>query len=116
MIRTHAAALERSPHAWPTLVRAAAWAERGLAAAVVTAGDPEAPEARALADAARRLLAPEEAVIVAAPGTAPPGLDPAWLQGREPRDGRPTAWLCRGVTCSLPVHDPESLATVPLDA
>ena len=46
--------------------------------------------------------------------TAPPALDPSWLAGRDAPEGRPTAWVCRGTACSLPVTAPDDLA--PLDA
>jgi uncharacterized protein YyaL (SSP411 family) len=107
VIRTHAFALERAPLAYPTLLRAAALAEGGLAVAIVAAA-PGAPDAEALARAARLALAPEDAVVIAAPGARPPGLDPAWLEGRTPVGGRAAAYLCRGTTCSLPVTDPAS--------
>jgi uncharacterized protein YyaL (SSP411 family) len=110
VLRTHAFVLERAPAAYPTLARAALAAERGLACAVV-AGDPGDPRTHALALAARRRLAPEDAVLVAAPGAAPPaGVDPAWLAGRGPVAGAPAAYLCRGTVCSLPVTTPEALA------
>jgi hypothetical protein len=32
------------------------------------------------------------------------------LEGREPRDGKPTAYVCRDFTCSAPIHDVETLA------
>jgi hypothetical protein len=52
--------------------------------------------------------------VVAVPGSAPPaGLAPSWLAGREPQGGRPTAWICRGVTCSLPILDPDAIASEP---
>ena len=41
------------------------------------------------------------------------GIDPNWLAGREPVDGRATAYVCRGTSCSLPITDPADLA--PLD-
>jgi uncharacterized protein YyaL (SSP411 family) len=108
VLRGHAHALEQAPAAFPTLARVAAWAERGLSVAVVV-GDPQAPGTRALAARARRVLAPEEAVIVAAPGAKPAaGLDPAWLAGRDSA-ARPTAYVCRGAACSLPVTDPAAL-------
>jgi hypothetical protein len=102
--------MERYPEAHPTLARAAALAERGVSVAVVSGREGD-PARQALADRARRVLAPEDAVVVAAPGAAPPaGLDPAWLAGRTPEAGRATAWVCRGTSCSLPVTDPEALA------
>ena len=38
--------------------------------------------------------------------TALTALDPAWLLGRTAIDGRATAYICRGTTCSLPITDP----------
>jgi hypothetical protein len=101
--------LERMPHAFPTLLRAIALRERGLSVAVVIgAGDD--PATRALADRARRMLRPDDAVVVVAPGAAPPpGVSSAWIQGREAIDGRPTAYVCHGRSCSLPVHSPAEL-------
>jgi uncharacterized protein YyaL (SSP411 family) len=114
VLRTHAFALERAAVAFPTLVRAAAWAERGLAVAVVV-GEPGDPATQALALAARRGLSPDEAVVVAAPGAPPPpGLDPTWLAGRGLAGGRPAAYVCRGTTCSLPMTDPAELLPLPV--
>ncbi len=110
VLASHAAALERAPETFPTLARAALLSERGPSLALVV-GRPEDPKTLALADRARRVLGPEDSVVVAAPGAAPPpGLDPSWLAGREPPGGRATAWVCRGVRCSLPVLEPEALA------
>jgi uncharacterized protein YyaL (SSP411 family) len=112
-LRAHAFPIERAPEAYPTLARAAALAERGVSVAVVV-GQDEDPATRALASRARRVLAPEDAVVVVAPGASPPpGLDPAWLAGRSPAGGRATAWVCRGTSCSLPVHDPAAIAPLP---
>jgi hypothetical protein len=110
VIARHAAFLERAPHAFPTLTRAALLAERGLSVAVIVgaAGDPATA---ALAERARRVLGPEDGVLVAEPGAPwPEGLDPAWITGRGAVGGRPTAFVCRGSECSLPVHDPAGLA------
>ena len=85
-------------------------ADAGLAAehhhlAFATLGEPPT-----VVEQAELVLAPDEAVVVVAPGAdPPPGLDPSWLEGREARDGRPTAWLCRGTHCTLPVHEPDAL-------
>jgi len=68
----------------------------------------------ALAVQARRVLLPDDGVIVTPQGAATPrGLDPGWLSGRETQGGEPTAWVCRGTLCSLPVTDPDLLE--PLD-
>jgi uncharacterized protein YyaL (SSP411 family) len=101
--------LERAPHAFPTLLRAVALRHRGLAVALVvgTTGDAAT---RALAERARRVLRPEDAIVVVAPGEAPPiGVASEWLAGREAIGGRATAYLCHGHACSLPVHDPAEL-------
>jgi uncharacterized protein YyaL (SSP411 family) len=110
VLRTHAFELERAPEAYPTLSRAALAAERGLSVAVIV-GEPGAAR-DALASSARRVLTPEDAVVVAAPGRIPAGIDPSWLHERGPIEGRPAAYVCRGVTCSLPVTSPDAL--VPL--
>ncbi len=108
-LRAHALPLEGAPEAFPTLARAAALAERGGSVAVIV-GRREDRATETLASRARRLLAPEDAVVVSAPGAPPPpGLDSTWLRGREPAAGRATAWMCRGTRCSLPVTDPEAL-------
>jgi hypothetical protein len=111
VLRSHAFAVERVPAAFPSLLRAALLAERGVSVAVI-AGEPGDAATEALAAAARRALAPEDAVIVAMPGAAPPELDPTWLAGRGPVGGRPAAYLCRGLTCSLPVTDPDALSAL----
>jgi len=113
VIETHAFALERAPQAFPTLARAALAAERGFSVAVIV-GAPDHPVTRALAARARRVHDPMDAVVVAAPGSPPPaGLAASWLAGRDPQAGRPTAWICRGVTCSLPIVDPDAIASPP---
>jgi uncharacterized protein YyaL (SSP411 family) len=108
VLRTHAFVLERAPHGFPTLARAAALAERGLAAAVVI-GPANDARTRRLALAARRALAPEEIVLVAERGAALPHIDPSWLAGKEARGERPAAFVCHGTRCSLPVEEPGAL-------
>ena len=78
----------------------------------VVIGDEGDPRSQALAGAARRRLAPEDGVIVTSPGAVPAEVDPLWLSGRGPLDGRPAAYLCRGQSCSLPVSEVEALSEV----
>ena len=101
--------LEKAPHAFPTLLRAIALRTRGTAVAVII-GAPDAPETRALANRARRVLRPEDAVVVCAPGApAPAGVAADWTRGREALEGRATAYVCLGSVCSLPVQKPSEL-------
>jgi uncharacterized protein YyaL (SSP411 family) len=75
-------------------------------------GRPDDPGTQALLTRARRMLLPEDAVIGIAPGESTPfGVDPSWLAGRVAVEGRPTAYLCHGTTCSLPVTRPEELVS-----
>jgi len=51
-------------------------------------------------------------VIGIAPGESTPyGVDPVWLAGRVAVEGRATAYLCHGTTCSLPVTRPEDVVS-----
>jgi uncharacterized protein YyaL (SSP411 family) len=108
-INEQAFVLERMPHAFPTLVRAIALRSRGISVAVIL-GDPDSSDTRALADRARRVLRPEDAVLVSEPGKAAAmGIATDWFAGREAIEGRATAYVCHGTTCSLPVHEPKDL-------
>ncbi|MCB9591774.1 MAG: thioredoxin domain-containing protein [Sandaracinaceae bacterium] len=62
---------------------------------------PTVAEAGRLADAARRAYAPDRVLRVLPPEASP---------DRPMVDGRPTAYVCRGRTCSPPVVEPEALA------
>ncbi len=105
-IREQAIELTHGAHAYPTLLRAVALRTRGLSVAIVI-GDPAATRTSALASRARRVLRPEDAVVVVAPGEdAAPGIAADWLSGRVAPMDRPTAYICRGDACSLPVHEP----------
>jgi hypothetical protein len=109
---THGDRLEQHPETVPTLSRAALAAERGLSAAVIVSTDDD-DASTALADRARRVLGPNDSVIVFPAGTKPANIDPTWLTGREPVDGRPAAYVCRGTECSLPVTDARELSPLP---
>jgi uncharacterized protein YyaL (SSP411 family) len=111
VLRSHAFVLERAPEAYPTLARTALAAERGLSLALVV-GDPAAKGTQALAARARRMLAPEDAVLIVAPGATLQGVDRTWLEGRGPVEGRPAAYVCRGTSCSLPVTEPAGLSEI----
>ncbi len=111
VLDTHAYVLEQIPHGYPTLLRAAAIAERGISVAVIVGG-PNEDETHALQRGARAHLRPEDAVVPLTPGQPPPAAVAAsWLNGREAVDGRATAYVCHGTHCSLPIHDPNGFET-----
>ncbi|MFI5316317.1 MAG: thioredoxin domain-containing protein [Myxococcota bacterium] len=99
----------RAPLHLPTLVRAAALRATQLGVAIVLGATGD-PRTQALAARARTLLGPEDAVVVVDPDSPPAWLASDWLLGREPRDGAPTAYVCRGRTCSLPAVTPDQLS------
>ena len=73
---------------------------------VAIVGDPDAPGTRALLAVLRARYRPHQVVALGRPDEAP-GVP--LLEGRAPVDGRPTAFVCRGFTCRLPVTDPAAL-------
>jgi uncharacterized protein YyaL (SSP411 family) len=115
VLDTHAPLLARAPLHLPTMTRAAALRDAGSGVAVVVGAEAD-PGTRALAEHARALLGPDDAVVIVAPGEKPAWLDPSWLEAREPIAGEPTAWLCRGQACSLPARTPQDLALPPAAA
>ena len=72
-------------------------------------GEPEDGRSQTLAARARRLMGPDDAVVLVRPDAAPAWLDPEWLRGREMLEGAPTGYLCRGRVCSLPARTPDEL-------
>ena len=70
---------------------------------IVPRGSDPAP----LLSAARRNWTPNLVLAIHADGTAPPPGHPA--EGKGAMEGKATAYLCRGETCSLPVTDPAVL-------
>jgi uncharacterized protein YyaL (SSP411 family) len=77
---------------------------------IVIAGDPDAPDTRALFDALRVSYRPS-AVVVPAVGRHREALTRVlpWVGGMGSRDGRAAAYVCRDFTCQAPVHTAEAL-------
>ncbi len=63
-----------------------------------------------LVAAALRAPRPDRTVQVVAPGTKLPAGHPA--SGKDAVGGKPTAYVCVGTRCSLPVHSADELATL----
>ena len=74
---------------------------------VAVVGPPQALETRALLQAAHARFLPNLTVVGRAPDTDTAGLP--LLEGRDPVDGRPAAYVCRSYACYLPVTDPEGV-------
>ena len=74
---------------------------------VVLVGDPNAEATRQLRRTVFAISAPNRILTQAAPGAALPDGHPA--AGKTQVDGRPTAYICIGATCSLPITDADGL-------
>jgi uncharacterized protein YyaL (SSP411 family) len=75
---------------------------------LVVIGPPEDPAAEALIRAAHGRSLPLLVLQRIAPDEALPASHPA--AGKGMQDGRPTAYVCRGPTCSLPITAADELA------
>ena len=78
---------------------------------IAIVGDLDDPATQALVDEAtvRRFL-PNRVLAVAAPGDDASTRAVPLLQGRPQVDDRPTAYVCEGFVCRLPVTSPDALA------
>ena len=106
LLASLAGEVTRNPFAHATLLAARDLLDRGLQIAVIgQRGEKSCDDLLAVIFAASL---PSRALLVAAPGeNLPPG-HPA--RGKTQVEGRATAYLCEGPTCSLPVTDPQALA------
>jgi len=108
ILRAVAPALDRQPSAFGRMLCAADRALLGEPLDVVVAApDPSGAAALALRRAAARPYVPDLVLTGVAAG------DPhaSWPlhAGKAPRDGRATAYACRGYACDEPTSDPERL-------
>jgi uncharacterized protein YyaL (SSP411 family) len=99
-------ALERQPTAFGRMLCAA---DRALRPPVdvVVAGEADDPRSVALRRAAAAPYAPDLVITAIAPGDGL-GERPLYA-GKTPRDGAPTAYVCRGVACEAPTADPATV-------
>ncbi len=89
-----------------TMLNSAESLERAIQITVI--GAPDDGATRRLVAAARAACGPVGTIAVIAPDARLPAGHPA--AGKEQKDGRPTAYLCIGQTCSLPVTDAAEIA------
>ena len=74
---------------------------------LVLAGDPAAADTAALEAVIRRTSLPNRLLIRKRPGDALPATHPA--AGKDLIGGKATVYVCRGMTCSPPITEPENL-------
>ncbi len=98
--------MARQPTAFGRMLSAADRALRPAVDAVV-AGAPDDPRSVALRAAAATPYAPDLVIAGVAPGD-PLGEWPLF-GGKVPKDGVPTAYVCRGYACDAPTTDPATV-------
>ena len=104
IVRSAQALLSQAPRALGAEVLAGAWlAEGGLEVAVV--GEPEDDATQALVAELRRHFLPFAVIYSGAEADE----RMPWLEGKEAVEGKPTAYVCEGYACLLPVQEPEQL-------
>jgi len=99
-------AMTRFPSAFGRLLSALA-SHLDAPLEVVLLGSPGSPEVEPMLREVHRPFVPNKIVLGGMPAFLPPL---PLLEGRTPREGRPTAYVCRNFACSPPIQDPEELA------
>ena len=104
ILRTVAGGLERQPSAFGRMLSVA---DRALAPVVdaIVAADGGDPVGQALRRAAAHPYAPD--LVLASVGPQDPTRDWPIFEGKLPRDGTATAYVCRGYACEAPTSDPD---------
>ena len=77
---------------------------------IAIVGELDAQDTRALAAVVWERLLPNRVLAVASPSDPEARETVALLERRVEVDGRPTAYVCEGFACKLPVNDPDDLA------
>ncbi len=96
----------RNPAAHAALLSATLWLDRPVQIVIIGALDD--PACQALRRVALAAALPATTLLSLPPGRALPEGHPA--AGKTQIEHRPTAYVCPGQTCQLPVADPDTLA------
>ena len=105
LVRAFSGELNRNALAAPLLASGARLLETALQTVVV--GPADDPDTQALVRAAWQAAAPTRIFRRIDPQDRLPDGHPA--QGKGLAEGRPAAYVCEGMTCSLPIADPAAL-------
>ncbi len=103
--------LENSPEAMPQMVVALAFS-LSKPKQIVIAGQPGAPDTRALLRLVHERFLPNKILLLADGGVGQKQLTRwlAFLQGVTRKQGRATAYICEDYVCKLPTSDPQTVA------
>jgi uncharacterized protein YyaL (SSP411 family) len=97
--------LQQNAFSLATLLSAADFLEHAVQLVVI--GDPRDPDLQAFHQAARAISQPNRVTLARQHTTGLPPTHPA--AGKLQVDGKPTAYVCTGQTCSLPITSPSAL-------
>jgi len=106
LLRAYHPTASEQPFAYATYFEALERHARG-SVEVVLVGFSDDAGMKALWDVARTAYLPHHVLVRVRPDDPEP---PHVARDRPARDGRPTAYVCRGFTCSAPTHEPSELA------
>jgi uncharacterized protein YyaL (SSP411 family) len=109
VLRLYAEPMRSQPFGFANLLAAVDFHADGPREIAVV-GDPHAAETAALLAHIRRTYVPNRTLIVLDP--ADPSPRPALLAGKTARDGKPTVYVCRRMTCSAPATDWPEIAAL----
>jgi uncharacterized protein YyaL (SSP411 family) len=100
-----------APHAHTVLLMGLSF-YIGPSREIVIAGQPGAPDTRALLEIVNRAYDPNRVVLLHPPGGTAAGIEAIapMIGGQVMKDGKATAYVCRAFACDRPVTIPEDLA------
>ncbi len=108
LLEVFAGEMKSNPAVHAALLGGALLLERPVQ--IVLIGEPRTAGLEALREMALAAPMPGTVVLALAPGTALPIGHPA--HGKDQQDSQPTAYVCPGQTCRLPVTNPAELASL----
>jgi uncharacterized protein YyaL (SSP411 family) len=103
--------MDDNPFGYASMLCALDWYCEGPVEIVII--DPREDTAtRSLARTAQAVYLPNRTLTIVSPEESGSPDVPEAARGKSMQDGRPTAYVCRGFTCSAPVTTPEALKTL----
>jgi len=110
VLETYRRQMDQNPWGTASLLLAYDGAVFGATELVLVARPDQRDELASFAEVIGSRYIPQRIVHAVTPGEAASQEAPALWQGKEQREGRVTAYVCRNFRCSEPVVEPEALA------